>query len=125
LNPGFETTSNWTIESPFSRSTTVKRSGSYSLRLVGTTSWHNTYQVINVTPNTNYTFSAYIQGTAKVYMAVYKADWSASIASSTKTPTASWVNYTVTFNSGSNSQVIVDLQDAGPGTSYIDDTSVQ
>jgi endoglucanase len=124
LNPGFETTSNWTIESPFSRTTSVKRSGSYSLRLQGTTSWHNTYQTISVTPNTNYTFSAYIQGTARVYMAVYKADWSATLASSTKTPTASWVKYTVTFNSGSNSQVIIDLQDAGSGTSYIDDTSV-
>lgn len=125
LNPGFETSSNWTIESGFSRTTSVKRSGSYSLRLQGTTSWRNTYQVINVTPNTNYTFSAYIQGTAKVYMAVYKADWSASIASSTKTPTGSWAKYTLTFNSGNNSQVIVDLQDAGNGTSYIDDTAVE
>ena len=124
LNPGFETTSNWTIESPFSRSTAVKRTGSYSLRLLGTTSWHNTYQTISVTPNTNYTFSAYIQGTARVYMAVYKVDWSGTVASSTKTPTSSWVKYTLTFNSGSNSQVIIDLQDAGNGTSYIDDTSV-
>jgi len=124
LNPGFETSSNWTIESPFSRTTSTKRSGSYSLRLLGTGSWHNTYQTISVTPNTNYTFSAYIRGTAKVYMAVYKADWSAQVASSTKTPTSSWVKYTLTFNSGSNSQVIIDFQDAGSGTSYIDDTSV-
>ena len=93
LNPGFETTANWTIESPFSRTTSVKRSGSYSLRLQGTGSWHNTYQTISVTPNTNYTLSAYIQGTANVYMAIYKADWSAQVASSTKTPTASWVKY--------------------------------
>jgi hypothetical protein len=57
-------------------------------------------------------------------MAVYKADWSATLASSTKTPTASWVKYTVSFNSGSNTQLIIDLQDAGSGTSYIDDTSV-
>jgi endoglucanase len=125
LNPGFETTSNWTIESPFTRSTADKRSGSYSLRLPGTGSWKNTYQIISVTPNTNYTFSAYIKGTAKIYMAVYKADWSGTVASSTKTPTASWANYTVTFNSGSNSQVVIDIQDAGSGTSYIDDTSVQ
>jgi endoglucanase len=124
-NPGFETTANWTIENPpFSRSTVDKRSGSYSLRLAGTTSWKNTYQTVSVTPNTAYTFSVYIKGTAKVYMAVYKADWSATVAAATKTPTASWVKYTVSFNSGSNSQLIFDLQDAGSGTSYLDDASV-
>ena len=124
LNPGFETTANWTIESPFSRTTSTKRSGSYALRLVGTGSWHNTYQTISVTPNTNYTLSAYMTGTANVYMAIYKADWSAQITSATKTPTSSWVKYNVTFNSGNNTQLIIDFQDAGSGTTYIDDTSV-
>jgi endoglucanase len=125
LNPGFETTANWTIESPFVRTTADKRSGSYSLRLPGTGSWKNTFQLVNVTPNKSYTYSVYIKGTAKVYMAVYKADWSATVASSTKTPTSSWVKYSVTFNSGSNSQLVFDLQDAGTGTSYLDDVSVQ
>ncbi len=125
LNPGFETTSNWTIESPFTRSTADKRSGSYSLRLAGTGSWKNTYQTVSVAPNTNYTFSVYIKGTANIYMAIYKADWSATVASGTKVPTSSWVKYTVSFNSGSNSQLIFDLQDAGSGTSYLDDAAVQ
>lgn len=124
LNPGFESTANWTIQSPFSRSTTDKRTGSYSLKLAGVGGWTNTYQTISVTANTAYTFNVYIKGTAKVYMCVYKADWSATIASATKTPTSSWVKYTVSFNSGSNTQLLFDLQDAGAGTSYIDDTEV-
>jgi hypothetical protein len=124
LNPGFETTANWTIESPFSRSTADKRTGSYSLRLAGVGGWKNTYQTISVTPNTAYTYSVYIKGTAKVYMAVYTTGWSSTIASSTKTPTSSWVKYTLSFNSGNNTQLIIDLQDAGSGTSYIDDAEV-
>lgn len=124
LNPGFETTANWTIQSPFSRSTTDKRSGSYSLKLAGVGGWTNTFQTINVTANTAYTFNVYIKGTANVYMAIYKADWSASIASSTKTPTSGWVKYTLSFNSGNNTQLLFDLQDAGAGTSYIDDAEV-
>ena len=124
LNPGFETTANWTIESPFSRSTTDKRTGLYSLKLAGVSGWKNTFQTISVTANTAYTFNVYIKGTAKVYMCIYKADWSATIASATQTPTSVWVKYTLSFNSGNNTQLLFDLQDAGAGTSYIDDAEV-
>lgn len=123
LNPGFETTANWTIESPFSRSTADKRTGSYSLRLAGVTGWKNTFQTITVTANTNYNYSVYIKGSANIYMSVYTTGWSA-VANKTITPTGSWVKHTLTFNSGNNTQLIIDLQDAGNGTTYIDDTEV-
>jgi transglutaminase/protease-like cytokinesis protein 3 len=125
LNPGFETSSNWTIESPpFSRTVSTAHSGSYALKLKGSGSWKNTYQTVNVVPNTAYTFSVYIKGTANVYMAIYKSDWSAQIATRTVSPTSGWVLYTLTFNSGNNTQLLFDLQDASRGTSYIDDASL-
>lgn len=123
LNPGWESgTASWTVGTTFSVSTTDKRTGSYSLKLAGVGGWANTYQTISVTANTNYNYSLYIKGTAKVYMAVYNTAWTTNLASVTKTPTSSWVKYTLSFNSGSNTQLIISMQDAGAGTSYIDDS---
>ncbi len=123
-NPGWENGSNgWSIESPFVVTTEDKRSGTRSLKLPGSGSWRNTYQTINVEKNTTYIFEAFMKGSAKVNFVVFTPSWS-NIKNSIFTPNSSWTKYSFEFNSGNNTSVIIDFQDAGNGTSYIDDVSV-
>lgn len=123
-NPGFESGSqNWTVESPFSISSADKRTGTYSLKLAGTTSWKNTYQTVAVSQNTNYTLKFYMKGSGKIQAVAFTTSWN-TIKSQQFTPSGSWTQYSMAFNSGSNTSVIICFQDAGNGTLYIDDTEL-
>ena len=125
LNPGWEDgNANWTIQSPFSLTSEDSHSGSNAVKLVGTSSWKNNYQVVNVTQNTWYILSAYIKGTAPVHFKIFKSDWSASLGAITHIPGSAWSACQLSFNSGNNSQILVDFQDAGSGITYIDDAEL-
>lgn len=125
-NPGFENgTNNWYLDSIFSVSTADKYSGSSSLKMVGTGNWKNAYQPITVSPNTDYTLSFYMKGSASTQAVIFNSDWSTRINSKVFTPTSSWAKYTLTFNSGNRSTIALDLQDASSGTTYIDDIAIQ
>jgi O-glycosyl hydrolase len=126
VNPGFEGSSGWNVQNPpMSISTVDRRNGSSSLQ-ISTTSpgWRNTWQSVSVTPNTNYSFTVYAKGGANFQLKVTNSGWT-NIKEQTFTPNGNWTAYTMTFNSGSNSSVVIDIQDAGSGTTYIDDASVQ
>jgi uncharacterized protein YjdB len=124
LNPGWELgTQNWSLQSPWSVSSADKRTGSYSLRLAGTKSWANAYQNVAVTANTNYNVSFYIKGSGCTRLDIVNTGWG-QIASKTATPTGSWSQETLSFNSGSNSNIIVVFKDACSGTLYIDDAEL-
>jgi endoglucanase len=127
LNGGFEGSSSWSINNTtvYSISTADKRSGSSSLRMVGTTSWGTTHQVVTVTSNTDYFLKAWLKGTAKVQFRVgINPSW-ALIKEQQFTPiSGSWTEHTMTFNSGNNTQLVIAWQDAGSGTTYIDDATL-
>jgi hypothetical protein len=89
--------------------------------------YSNMYQVITVSPNTNYSVGAYLQGTGTVQLVIFNGSFSAAIATTSFTPasSSSWGSAGTTFNSGSNTQIILDFQNNGTtGKLWIDDVSL-
>ncbi len=123
VNPGFELTGNWQMNSNFTYATLDKRSGTRSLQFQGAGRYSWTRQVVNVSPQTTYTFSAYLKGSARTGL---KVGATQTLAEMFFTPAAgTWTRYSVTFKSGTNTQLNVDFMDGGTGTTYIDDAALQ
>lgn len=122
-NAGFESGSTgWILGSTFSLTTEDKHTGSNSIKLTGTGGWTYTRQDIAVSPNTDYTLKFYAKSTGTEL--VYKVlDTLNNAISSTYnvTNTNNWVEYTLSFNSGSNSSVRIYLGDGGTEICYMDD----
>jgi len=124
LNPGFESgTTSWSVPAQFSQSNVDKHSGTYSLKLAGTASWSNMFQTVNVSTNTNYTFSFWGKCGGSEVFKVMDMSW-AVIQTANTTANNAWTYYSITFNSGSRTQVMVDVTDSAAGTCYFDDFSV-
>lgn len=124
LNPGFESGStSWSLSSHASITSLNKNSGSNALMLSGIGDWCNTTQTINVTENTTYTVSFYGKCGAAQNIRILNSSWSLIIEKTT-TANNTWTNYSTTFNSGSNSQIILCITDNSSGTSYFDDFSI-
>jgi fibronectin type 3 domain-containing protein len=88
-----------------------------------TATWHNLAQQPNVPTNTAYTASFWMKGTGSVTLVAYGVQTATNLASTSFTATSSWQQFTVTFNTGTNTQVNFDIKDSGgvAGTAYIDD----
>jgi hypothetical protein len=128
-NPGFEASpagTGWDIGNSFAVSTADKHAGTQSIKVSGcqVNCWTNLYQAVNVTPNTDYILTFWIKGTANVDAIVTDPSWANRLGENDVTPTSNWTIQTITFNSGSNSQILVIFQDATSGTSYIDDVQL-
>jgi|GEM_PF-1588508 len=120
-NPGFENgTTSWNAGSAFSLSTTDKNTGTNSVKLTGTSGFSNLFQSVNVAANTNYTLKFWAKSGASHQVKVVTSGWN-MIASTSTTANNTWTQYTLTFNSGSNTQVIISATDTASGTSYFDD----
>lgn len=121
INPSFENTSNdWETGWGWSISNEEANTGSYSLKCVGSGGWGNTNQTVQVVQNSQYTLSFYAKTSVP---AVYKVmGGSTNLTGDLWTgSTSSWAQYSVSFNSGNSSSVILYVADAGGGTLYFDD----
>lgn len=125
-NPGFENGStSWVLDAGWSISTADKYSGTSSARLDGTSSWRNLYQTITVTPNTNYTLTFYGKCSNSTYFDVRDGSWATALASGNTAGNNVWTQYTLNFNSGSYSSVVIRVGDNNNGTNYFDDFDVR
>ncbi len=127
-NPGFEYSIEpwvWSLENNWSRTAASPFAGSNSVKLSGTGSWKNLTQIVSVKPNTNYTFSfwGYCRTTNTVYK-VLTEGWQPITADQHTLNNNAWSRYSVTFNSGNNTRVRLNISDGG-GTNYFDDFDLQ
>ncbi len=131
VNPGFETGafSPWSNPANFSISTEQKHSGTYSVKLAGTASWTYLGQTVSVRPNTDYVWTVWIRssGANGAQMRVLRTagDGGGILPGTTAVNNLGnsiWREYTIPFNSGSYSQVVLSVSDSVSGrTHYIDD----
>ncbi|MGE5557157.1 MAG: carbohydrate binding domain-containing protein, partial [Bacillota bacterium] len=121
-NPGFESgTSSWAVPAHFSVVSDDKHSGTYSVKLTGTGDWCNLIQGVSLAGSTNYTLTAWGKcGASQIIKVVNGSTW-AVIATLNTTANNTWTQYTLNFNSGSNTSVNVVVTDNASGTSYYDD----
>lgn len=110
LNPGFESDkANWGDASLFAISTSDKHSGAKSAKL--SASGNRIQQAIAVTPNTDYTLTAWILGKGTI-----GAKSGSTVLNSQGGTYASWTQVTVNFNSGTASSVtLYGAYNAGEG----------
>ncbi|OXS58411.1 hypothetical protein B1A99_14480 [Cohnella sp. CIP 111063] len=96
------------------------RGGAYALEIGGPQNWNGIKYTVNVAPNTDYTLTFYGKGAGGAAYKVLQASDEAQITENYTGAHDDWHLYTVNFNSGANSAIIVYLSDAG-GTAYYDD----
>ncbi|WP_068610467.1 glycosyl hydrolase [Paenibacillus swuensis] len=122
-NPGFEWgLTGWTWQNGFARSTADKYAGAYSAGFNGTGSYTNLFQTILTKPNTAYQLKFYAKTGATLGYKIVNSSW-AVIASGSTPVNGVWTEYTLNFNSGSNSSVIVSITGLS-GVSYVDNFTV-
>ncbi len=134
VNPSFETGAftPWTYGAPFSISTEQAHAGTYSVKLVNASTWGYLGQVVSVTPGTAYTWKLWIRssGASGAQMRVLKrSEDGGGLLEGTSAVNnqggSIWREYTINFNSGSYSQLILTVSDSASGkTHYIDDMTL-
>ena len=98
-----------------------KHSGTYSLKLAATGDWCYIYKDISVAPNTNYTWTIYAKCSSAQQLKVTTMNFTNILVVSTL-GNNQWTQYTLSFNSGSNSMVKLLISDCTSGTNYFDDS---
>jgi|GEM_PF-473303 len=96
-----------------------KHAGEYALEIAGPQNWNGIKYSLNVTPDTDYTLTFWGKGAGGAAYKVLGSDES-QITENYTGQHEDWHQYTVNFNSGSNSQIIIYVSDAG-GVAYYDD----
>ena len=92
--------------------------------LPATANFKDLYQgPITVTANTAYVASLWIKGTGTIALNVWNGAWTVTVATKNCTASAGWTQCTLSFNSGSRTSLLIDLETAvnGAGTIYVDD----
>lgn len=93
--------------------------------LPATANFKDLYQEnITVTANANYVANLWIKGTGSIKLNIWNNSWGTNIANTQCTASGAWTQCTLSFNIGSRTKLVFDLETAynGPGTVYIDDT---
>ena len=126
-NAGFESgntawgtiSGNWSILQPGSGNT---HAGTWALKgTVTTPSWGGPYEQLSGVPtSTAYIASFWLKGSGKARVVVNKSDWT-QIGTTECTATTSWTQCSYSFNTGTNTALVIQLQDTAAGTFYIDD----
>ncbi|HEY0607430.1 MAG TPA: glycoside hydrolase family 16 protein [Herpetosiphonaceae bacterium] len=126
-NPGLESgntgwsavSSSWSIVQPGTGNT---HAGSWAFKMSTTQpSWTGPYQTVTGIPsNTNYVARFWLKGTGNVRMSVNSGAWS-YLGGAQCDATSTWTLCSFAFNTGSNSSLIIQMQDHGAGTAYVDD----
>ncbi len=134
-NADFETGafSPWTYRDPqFSISTEQAHSGTYSVKLVNGNTWGYLGQTVSVRPNTDYVWTLWMKSSgyngAQMRILRAAADGGGILPGTSAVNNASsslWKKYTINFNSGSYSQLVLSVSDSASNkTHYIDDMSL-
>jgi hypothetical protein len=112
----------WNAGANISLTNTDKNTGVYSYLINGSGGLGNLYQTIQVTANKDYTmtFNAKSSSTG-LWAGITKTDWTANLANVTSNSTNNWTKYTLQFNSGNNTSLILRFVDYLGGKHYIDD----
>lgn len=97
-----------------------RHGGTYGLEVGGPQNWNGIKYSVDVTPNTDYTLSFYGKGAGGAAYKVLGGSSEATITENYTGQQAEWSEYSVTFNSGSNTGVKLYVSDAG-GKAYYDD----
>jgi hypothetical protein len=103
------------------------RSGSWAMKgdLPSTTSWQEFYQINSgIQPNTAYTASIWVRGSGSLQLRVLNGSWGSVIQSVRCDAGSQWQQYSVSFNTGTNTQlnfVLIDAYTDTGGTMYLDD----
>jgi hypothetical protein len=122
-NGGFESgLDGWNTggNSKFTVTDVTYRSGSYGLQIDGPQNWNGVkYTVAGLLPNTDYTLSFYSKGEGG---AAYKVltPGEATIVEGYTGTNADWTRYSLNFNSGASSSVILYVSDANAAAYYDD-----
>jgi hypothetical protein len=98
-------------------------SGNWAIEMDMTaTDWKSISGSYNLTQNTDYVLKAWIKGTGTLCPVVNSSTWTNITPYKEFTGTNQWVQIEIPFNSGSNSQVYMQLRNKGEtGILYIDD----
>ena len=79
------------------------------------------YQTVTGVPaNTGYVARFWLKGTGTIQMVVYNGNWG-YMGTARCDATSTWTPCSFTFNTGSNTSLIVQMQDHRAGTAYVDD----
>lgn len=127
-NGGFEegSLSRWNTggSSKFSVTDEVYHSGDYGMKI---SSSNQEYQglknTVSLNTNTDYTLSFFAKGTGGSYFKVLASDES-TIKEGMTSSSEDWRNYTLDFNSGDNSTIIIYVSDI-KGEAYFDDFTIE
>ncbi len=132
-NPGFESGSTgWTLSAGTVWTVLLCGPGSGNEHggfqaargvLSGTATYDCLLQTADVAPNTTYQLGVWAKGTGRSRLLVYPVTSSPPIASTFINPTSAWTYYSFSFDSGSNTQVRIKIDDESPvpATIYADD----
>ncbi len=92
--------------------------------LPATANFKDLYQgPIAVTTNTAYVASLWIKGTGTIALNVWNGAWTVTVATKNCVASGTWTQCTLSFNTGSRTSLLIDLETAvnGAGTVYVDD----
>ncbi|CAH1208081.1 hypothetical protein PAECIP111892_03046 [Paenibacillus auburnensis] len=124
LETGDLTGWNASVPSKFSVTDTVYHSGQHALAI---TSANQDYEgiknTVQVEPAGDYTFSFYMKGGGGSYFKVLAGSGEAALAEAQTTASSDWKKYSLSFNSGSQSAVIIYVSDL-TGDAYFDDFTI-
>ena len=124
-NPGFESGSTgWNLQGDvFSISTEEKHSGENSMKITGQGNWLRAAQWIDVQANTDYILKFYGKSSsAGASYYVRNAEDSVTLGTSGNVISdGTWREYTVEFNSGSYTTIMIKIYDGDTGIHYFDD----
>lgn len=124
--PTFTPTPTRTFTPTATLSSSNTHSGSWAVRgiLPASANFKDLYQEnITVAANTNYTASLWIKGTGSIKLNVWNGSWGVNVANVKCTASSLWTQCSVSFNTGSRTKLVFDLETAynSAGTVYIDD----
>jgi beta-glucanase (GH16 family) len=131
-NPGLESgntgwngvAGSWSILQPGSSNTNT---GAWAFKATTTQQYGSgtgpSQTITNVPTNTSYVARFWVKGTGRVKMVVNNSSWG-YITGAQCTPTTTWTQCSVSFNTGSNTSLIIQMQDHAAGTAYVDDLYV-
>ncbi len=110
---------NWTTSAAFVVDPGIEKFGTQSMKGTSDTTLRSIYQLVDLTPDTDYAVSGYIRalGNPQASIRVAEDDGSAVIVSTTAVAaTQDWTRTSVTFNSGARTQVRIQCALLAGGT---------
>ncbi len=113
----------------FAEDETRTGQGAMRLTISETPKWSGPYQTTSCQPNTDYTITAWLKGDARVSIVVKTTDWKEEFGDGAKiaaTATDTWTEYSGTFNSGENTELLIQFIDSNVGSVvYVDDLTIK